>query len=487
MEGKLESFLCKKASNTVLHHHLHNSIEKEITMKRMYVLMSVVLLISFVLSACGAKATPAPAPAAPATAAPAAPAATEKPAAPAGPPITLEYWQVDFAGWDTAIGAVIKMFEAENPNIKVNYTPISYDEINEKIAAMVPIGQGPDLVNPFFGWVPLWAKSGFLAPLPEDMFPKADMENLYLPAINAQYYDGKLWGLPLNQSNWAIWYNKDFFKEIGVTKLPETWAELRDAAIKCTKRDASGKLLRAGYFVSFGTQEHILWKVLSIKNGQPIFSADQKKVTWNDSATGLDAFKFVADLIKVDKVIDVGFADDSPGSAFYTGQTCMRLGSPGNLPVIRKNAPTLNFGSFPLPKGTASDAVAASKNQTQYWSFNMTAKAAADPARLAASLKFMKFLTKPEVAMAYITNGAGGLPAHKALLADPYFAKDAELKAFLDTLPNSTPLFWVDEKGERQIVIDAADKVLLNDEDYKTVFDALTKSEQEIRDTFFSK
>jgi multiple sugar transport system substrate-binding protein len=483
-----------KLSKLNLHRHPNNSIEKEISMKRISILMAVVLVISFVLSACGAKATPtaapvvpataAPATAAPATAAPATAApATEAPQA----PVTLEYWQVDFAGWDVAIKAVITMFEAENPNIKVNYTPISYDEINEKIAAMVPVGQGPDLVNPFFGWVPLWAKSGFLAPLPEDMFPKADMESMYLPAIEAQYYDGKLWGLPMNQSNWAIWYNKDFFKEVGIDKLPETWAELRDAAIKCTKRDASGKLLRAGYFVSFGTQEHILWKVLSIKNGQPIFSEDQKTTTWNDTPIGLEAFKFVADLIKVDKVIDVGFADDSPGSAFYTGQTCMRLGSPGNLPVIRANAPTLNFGSFPLPKGTASDPNVANRNQTQYWSFNMTAKAAADPARLAASLKFMKFLTKPEVAMVYIKNGAGGLPAHKSLLTDPYFATDAELKAFMDALPFSIPLFWVDEKGERQIVIEAADKILLNNEDYQAVFDALTKQEQEIRDTFFSQ
>jgi multiple sugar transport system substrate-binding protein len=117
----------------------------------------------------------------------------------------------------------------------------------------------------------------------------------------------------------------------------------------------------------------------------------------------------------------------------------------------------------------------------------MTAKAAADPARLAASLKFMKFLTKPEVAMAYIKAGAGGLPAHKSLLTDPYFAADVELKAFMDALPYSIPLFWVDEKGERQIVIEAADKILLNNEDYKTVFDALTKQEQEIRDTFFSQ
>ena len=459
-------------------------------MKRIFVLMIVVLLISLGLAACGPKTTPTDAPAVdqPATTKPTDVPVTKPTAAEpeVAEPVTLEYWQVDFVGWDVAIAEVIKMFEAENPNITVNYTPISYDEINEKIAAMVPVGQGPDVVNPFFGWVPLWAKSGFLAPLPEDLFPQQEIADTYLPVIEAQYYDGKLWGIPLNQSNWAILYNVDFFNEVGITKLPETWEELREAAIKCTKRDASGALVRAGYFVSFGTQEHILWKVLTVKNGQPIFSEDQKTVTWNDSPVGMEAFKFVTDLVSVDKVIDLGFADDSPGSAFYTGQTCMRLGSPGNLPVIRANAPDLNFDSFPLPKGTASDPDVAMTNQSQYWSFNMTIKATMDPAREAAALKFMKFLTKPEASMAYIQNGGGGLPVHKSLLDDSYFTTDPQLAAFMDTLPYSTPLFWVDEKGERQIVITMADKVLLNNEDVSKVFDWGTQEEQNIRDEFFS-
>jgi multiple sugar transport system substrate-binding protein len=461
-------------------------------MKKLSVLVSLIAVLAMLLGAC----TPAPvatqAPAAPAaTQPPAAPAATQAPAAaataaPAADVITLEYWQVDFAGWDKAIEAVIAAFEAENPGIKIKYTPISYDDINEKIAAMVPVGQGPDLVNPFFGWVPLWAKSGFLAPLPEDMFPPQEMKDMYLPALNAQFVDGKLYGLPLNQGNWAILYNVDFFKESGITKLPTTWDELRDAAIKCTKRDDKGALTRAGYFVSFGTQEHILWKVIAEQNGQALFSDDQTKVTWNDSPAGEQAFQFVADMMTKDKVMDVGFGDDSPGSSFYTGKTCMRLGSPSNLPVIRQNAPTLNFGSFPLPAGKASDPAIAGINQTQYWSFNVTTKAVKDPARAAAAYKFMKFLTKPETEMIYIKI-VGGLPVHKSLVDDPWFKSDPAMAAFLTTLPNSKPLFWVDEKGERQLVLDMSDKVILNHEDPKTVFEWGTKQEQKIRDEFFSQ
>jgi multiple sugar transport system substrate-binding protein len=424
------------------------------------------------LTACSTPATTEPT------------ATAQNVATPTPAPVTLEYWQVEFANYDDAINAVITLFKDENPNVTVNVTDISYDDINEKIAVSVPVGQGPDLVNPFFGWVPLWAKSGFLAPLPEEMFPKQTLADTYLPAVNAMYYDDQLWGLPLNQSSWAILYNKDMFAEAGITTLPTTWPELREAALATTKRDSTGKLEVAGYFVSFGTQEHILWKVLCKQNGQPLFSADEKTVTWNDTPTGEAAFQWVADMIKVDKVIDVGFADDSPGSAFYTAQTAMRLGSPSNLPVIRSNAPDLNFGSFQLPKGTASDPNTASQNQSQYWSFNMTSQAAKDVDTNDASLKFMSFLMKPEASMAYIKI-LGGLPVHKSLKEDSFFTSDVELGPFMATLDNANPLFWVDEKGERQLVLDMADKVLLNDEDPVEVFNWGTEQEQQLRDTFF--
>ncbi len=459
----------------------------------------LLLVIVMLLSACGPAATEAPAePAAPAAAEPAAteapaaaapaePAPTEAPAAApaAADQVTLEYWQVDFPNWDKAILKVIEMFEAENPDIKVNYTPISYDEINEKIAAMVPTGQGPDLVNPFYGWVPLWKKSGFLAPLPADRFPEAAIREKYLAGIEPMFSDGELWGLPMNLSNWAILYNKDYFAESGITELPTTWEEVREAAIKCTKRAADGTLERAGYYLEYGTQEHILWKVLIEKNGQAMFSDDTKTVTWNDSPVGAETFKWFNDLWLVDKVMDVGWGE-GPGPAFYTGATCMRTGSPGNVPVIKENAPDLNWGAFPLPPGTASDPALANRNQSQYWSFNITSKGVQDPARAEAAYKFMEFLTRPEVVKAYIEI-VGGLPPLKELMDDPYFKDNADMAAWMATLEYAIPFPWVDEKGERQVSLDMGDKVLLNGEDPAEVLTWGTEQTQILRDEFFGE
>lgn len=449
--------------------------------KRLLVLLVLLLVSSLILMSC---TTPAPA-----EEKPEAPAEevkeTEAVEEPESEPIELIYWQVDFQGYDLGIQAAIDLFQAEYPNIKVTPVPISYDEINQKIAVSVPVGEGPDIVQPFYGWVPLWQKSGFLAPLPEDLFPKEEVLDLYMPVVNAMYIDDQLWGLPFNQSNWAIWYNVDMFNEAGITKLPETFEELRQAAVACTKRAADGTLEVAGYYVEFGTQEHILWKVLTRKNGQEIFSEDQRTVMWNDSDIGAKSFKWLTDLVTVDKVMDIGFGE-GPGQAFMTEKACMRLGSPGNLPVIRATNPDLNFDAFPLPKGLASDPDIANMNQTQYWSMNLTSKAVLDPKRAEAAYTFMRFIMRPEVALAMIKGGYGGLPAHKALLDDPYFAEDPKLAAFMETLPFADPLFWVDEMGERNISMEMGDRVILNNEDPFEVFDWGTEQEQKLRDEFFN-
>ncbi len=461
--------------------------------KSLYALLTLILITTLLVS-CAPKATDAPAAEKPATQAPVAeePAEAEpveeEPApeeAASGEVIELEFWQVEFEGYDAGFAALADGFMLENPDIKIKYVPVSYDEINEKIAVMVPVGQGPDLIMPFYGWVPLWVKSGFLAPLPEDMFPRAELEEAYFPAIEAMYVDGQLYGLPFNQSNWAILYNVDMYEEAGITELPTTYAELREAAIACTKRAANGSLEVAGYYVQFGTQEHILWKNMIIQNGQDIFSEDLRTVTWNDSQVGAETFKWLTDLVMVDKVMDLGFGE-GPGASFMTELACMRLGSPGNLPVIRRNVPDLNFGSFPLPKGTASDPDKASQNQTQYWNISVTAKVLSNDARAQAAYKFMEYVSRPEVALAMIKAGYGGLPVHKSLINDPHFTNDAELAAFLETLPNAVPISWVDEKGERDISVEMGDRVILNGEDPYEVFEWGTEREQNLRNEFFS-
>ena len=85
--------------------------------------------------------------------------------------MTITYWQYEYASKVEAINTLIKQFEAQNPGIKVIHETFPYDAYNQKVATSVPAGQGPDVVNLYYGWIPLYAKSGYLQPLPESHFP----------------------------------------------------------------------------------------------------------------------------------------------------------------------------------------------------------------------------------------------------------------------------------------------------------------------------
>lgn len=450
--------------------------------------VSILLLMAMLMAGCS---TAAPAPAdeqaseEPAAEEPAAEeSAAEEPAA-EEEVVEIELWHVPFTNWEESLEAVIALFEAENPDIKINRVAVPYEEYNEKIAVMVPVGEGPDVVTPYHGWVALYVQSGFLAPLPEDILPPDELKEKLHEAADAMIIDGKYYGVPYYLQIWGLYYNKDHFAEAGIEGPPATWEELREAAIKLTKRDEDGNLIRAGYYQHFPQQEHIVWKALLEQYGQPQFSEDGRTVLWNDSEAGYEAYEWFMNLTLEDGVSEPGFAEGGY-VAFYTEQSSMAFIASQGIGLIRANNPDLNYGIARWPAGPAEDEMAANYNVAQYWNFSMTSKAAQDPAKAEASAKFIKFMMDPEAIKAY-TAINGGLPPLKSLLTDPVYADDPLLQAFLEAMPYARAIPWVDEKAERQLALDMADRVLLNNEDPREVLDWGTAEEQRIRDEFYAK
>lgn len=90
--------------------------------------------------------------------------------------VTITYWQYEFRSKVEAINELIRRFEAQNPGIKVVHQTFPYDAFQQKVAAAIPAGQGPDVVNLYYGWAPTWVKAGYLVPLPEDWTRRLDQD-----------------------------------------------------------------------------------------------------------------------------------------------------------------------------------------------------------------------------------------------------------------------------------------------------------------------
>src|SRR6476620_477517 len=167
--------------------------------------------------------------------------------------VEIEYWQYVFDARIKAMDELIKRFQAANPNIKVKHTTFPYADYQTKIAAALPAGQGPEVVQLFYGWLDNFVGAKFLQPLPKDAFPPAMIEKEFYPIVSAMKRQGEYYGLPTAVRSLALFYNKKLFQEAGLdpSKPPQTNDELLEFAKKTVKRDGAGNLLSEGITLDF--------------------------------------------------------------------------------------------------------------------------------------------------------------------------------------------------------------------------------------------
>jgi ABC-type glycerol-3-phosphate transport system substrate-binding protein len=156
--------------------------------------------------------------------------------------------------------AMLKQFEAENPDIAVEY--VVGDPF--KVMAMIAAGDAPDI------W---WANTVGLLAREEELLaldPFIDLDEEYqqflddfIPSILETYrYNGTLYGLPKDANAWCIRYNKYLFDEAGVA-YPEpgwTWDDIMDKAATLNELGEDIIGLMHGFWVpGWWEADHTTW------------------------------------------------------------------------------------------------------------------------------------------------------------------------------------------------------------------------------------
>jgi multiple sugar transport system substrate-binding protein len=447
-----------------------------------YTLASLLMLLVLLVSACVPATMPA---AQPAVEGAATEAAVEEPAADAaaaGEVVEIEYWQYNFGARIEAMNQLIAQFEAENPNIKVIHnSDIPYDDFRNKIAASVPAGVGPDVASLFYGWQPAWIDAGYLVPLPEDVFAPERIRSEFSPMVEGSFFDGKLYTLPTAVRTLALFYNKDLMTAAGLDPAnpPRTLDELKDQAVKCTVKEGDEFKVYGFIVRPDGQAHHWFREVLLRQFGQQPYSDDLTQVLWNASEGGYEAWDT---FLSFERDLGTGVAGvyENDQDGFLAGEVCFHLDGSFRLGNIATNAPDLNFGVVELPEHNGIKSTFGS-----YWTHGITTKAAADPARYAAAVKFLEFITTPEAGKLWV-GIVGELPAQLAAANDPALLADEKLGAFAAGLPYAQSTFFVDETKDRQAIIDAYDAVILTGADAREELDIAVATVQEMHDEFWS-
>jgi raffinose/stachyose/melibiose transport system substrate-binding protein len=332
-------------------------------------LLTLLVLLSVLLSACGGNAAPANAPAADEAPAAEAPAAEEAPAEEASAEeavvLTLGSWRVDDVDeWNLIIDA----FNAEYPNITINFDPTNPPDYNAALRTQLETGTGPDLfyARSFATGVELY-ESGYLAKLNDlSGLSEAVTDENNAPWMNSA---GDKFAVPIAAVSHGIYYNKDLFEANGLS-IPATWEELM----------ADAEILKNAGVIPFANGTKDVWDINEVVfqalvpnniggyEGRMEYQNGTKCV--ND-ADMVAAFQQVLDL---QPYLPDGFSAVSyyDGQQLFTqGVAAMYFDGSWSITAFEADEPEFEWGVFAAPPAEGKD---------QYVTFHMDAAIGMNPA-----------------------------------------------------------------------------------------------------------
>lgn len=392
--------------------------------------------------------------------------------------VEITYWQYFYQTKQELVDKLIDLFEEENPDIIVKHTTFPYENYNVKVAASVPAGIGPNVINLYYGWLPLYIGAGYLQALPEDVFDPEIIERDFFPLVSAAKVDGKYYALPTAVRSLAFIWNKDLFREAGLDPEipPKTLDELVEYAQKLTKYDKAGNIIQEGITTELrGQLHHWVREVLIRQFGGKPYSDDNRTVTYDDQS-GYDAFTFYTDLTEKYKVGLAGFLTDDV-TAFKAGKAAMTIDGSFRIGTLDK-LEKLDYGVAELPSHNGIKS-----NFASFWANGITSST--EGKKLEASIKFLKFLTSDKVMELWLEN-IGELPAKPSVAFKEEYRNDPKFGPFIKGLEYAYATYFIDEMSQRQVWTDAYDRVVLEGKTIKEAVDEAAETEQNVLDKFYS-
>ena len=388
--------------------------------------------------------------------------------------VEIQYWQYFFDARIAAMEQLIEKFEAANPDITVKMTHFPYADYRTKVAAAVPAGEGPDVVQLFYGWLNDYVDAKLIQPLPADVFPVDRIDAEFFPMVQAMKEGDSYWALPTAVRSLALFYNERLMEEAGIDAPPATLDELVAAAQAMTKLDGAGNVTTVGLTAGMTAQDHHwLREVLVRQMGGEPYLDDYTKVNY-DTEAGRKALDFYTGLASgTPPATSFGFMDE-PQAAFKAGRAGMHIDGSfriGALAEIRG----LKWGVAELPAGPDG----TKSNYSSYWVNAITTKAEGE--KFDASVKFMEYIVSDE-AMQLWLDVVGELPAKPSVGMTEQNANDPVFGPFIRGLEYAHTTKFVNESAQRDVLVQMVDKIILEGGDPAAALSEAAAAEQKIID-----
>lgn len=302
-----------------------------------------------------------------------------------------------------AFEALIKGFEAENPDVKVTWNLFDHEGYKTSIRNFLT-ADAPDLANWYAGNRMLpYVNAGLFEPV-DDVWEENGLKDSLGSALGSMTIDGKIWGVPYTYYQWGVYYRKDIFEANNIA-VPTNWAEFK----------AAGETLKAAGVAPITIGTKYLWTAggvfdyLNLRtNGYDFHMALTKgEVAWTDD-------RVRATMANWKELIDAGFWIDN--HAAYSWQEAL-------APMVQGDAAMYVMGNFavaPLREAGLTD------DQLGFFQFPvinpdvpLAEEAPTDTIHIPANAKnkedakkFLAYLARADV-QTEINNTLGQLPINK--------------------------------------------------------------------------
>ena len=347
---------------------------------------------------------------------------------------STQYWFLGTGMDGTSFKA---KFEEANPGIKLNLEVVSWNDLYTVVSTRISNNNAPDILN--IDVFADYANEGLLLPV-SDYCPEELLADFFPSFIQESVIDGTVWAVPDLASARALYYNVDLLNEAGVEAVPETWAELEDAAQA---------------IVDFYGGEVYPWGIdMTTDEGQAAFAY----YTWGNnggfvnedgewilnSDANVEAIEYAISLV------NNGYTNPNPATQtrydlqdmFGAGKLAMVI-APNSVPtyIADKGYTNVNFATASIPhnEGAGSSSVGVMDRIMAFRD-----DSADQAARNEAIGKFLSFFYDPENYVGWVSM-EGFLPAVNSAVG-ALVASDPSFEAWLSVLDSAK--FYPTTKAE---------------------------------------
>lgn len=280
-------------------------------------ILTLLFVLTFVLTACGTKATPAPT----------EPAGGQAPVAAVtepAEPVVLRMWvhtnNAFIAGYEPLIAA----YKSAHPNVDIQLENFDYELYLQTLQTAMPAGEEADILQLFGTWTSQYYER--LAPVPADVMTiEQAKQTFYAAPIGGYIVNDVLYGMPqeFNMEYGGVLVNRTKFEAAGLT-YPPSWQTMDDVladAQKLVEKDASDMMSTAGFHFTSADPTWASFLAGIKQRGGDYWNADRTGFTFNTPEARAQV-QWMVDAVQAGVVDPIVFNDSTNFviDAFFQGK-----------------------------------------------------------------------------------------------------------------------------------------------------------------------